>query len=736
MIARHAFSSFIKKRLSLALALGIAVFSIGAIVVQAVPPTSPYNPGDTLDPACAPGTTNCTVNTIASGSVSVTNGLQILGSDVGLGGTLTETSTFIDSDGINENALYFGAINPLSEFAVLTSSATGGSGEIVFQGEGFSVDTTAQQGIDLTTATNSTNGSAELKMGSVTIPMMGSVNGVNFGYTYEAPSTDVYTSSLLFADVAGLGNAPVTQLSVTNDTQGDGLFLRMGNIGSMGLELGYNSGSSTTSMSLANGTIAFNVANNNTFSVPTSVGTNGYVLQTDGSGTTSWVDPSTFGGGAALYVADTTDSTVYIGENAGDSATNITMSNVFGYYAGTFSSDIYSSTVIGSSAGASASNVSEVVAIGPNAAGGASAVQNSVFIGRRAGENASTINNSVFVGSYAGANASTAAGSVFFGYNAGNGALSAANSLFFGTNAGLNDTANNTALYDDVTTFADTSILLGHGTSTGGFSNSIALGAYATNTAANQLVIGSMNRPISELVMTLNNSGDTCVIDSTGLTCPSDENLKTDITGIPNALDLVTKLDGVTYHWKTDTTASKKIPGFIAQDVEQIIPEAVVYNETTGRYAMNYTQIIPYLVEAIKQINTAVNLGTTTGAEIGELVVQRLRAHEVCLDDLCIDRDDLEKILNATGVDANTDALDAGDEEDAGADPDQGHDNGQANPIQPVETPENPQNTGDSQGQQETTPADDVTDDNGATPLSPLPIVTLPNPEPASATEQ
>ncbi len=51
---------------------------------------------------------------------------------------------------------------------------------------------------------------------------------------------------------------------------------------------------------------------------------------------------------------------------------------------------------------------------------------------------------------------------------------------------------------------------------------------------------------------------------------------------------------------------------------------------------MNYTQIIPYLVEAIKTLNTAVNTGVATGAQIGELIVHKLKAHEVETDVLCL----------------------------------------------------------------------------------------------------
>jgi|GEM_PF-2854172 len=41
--------------------------------------------------------------------------------------------------------------------------------------------------------------------------------------------------------------------------------------------------------------------------------------------------------------------------------------------------------------------------------------------------------------------------------------------------------------------------------------------------------------------------------------------------------------------------------GFIAQEVKEIVPEAVEYDDETGLYSMSYTALIPILVEAIKE---------------------------------------------------------------------------------------------------------------------------------------
>lgn len=93
----------------------------------------------------------------------------------------------------------------------------------------------------------------------------------------------------------------------------------------------------------------------------------------------------------------------------------------------------------------------------------------------------------------------------------------------------------------------------------------------------------------------------------------SDERLKTNIERIAKpqgkgALAKVLQLNGYSYDWK-DGTSQRSMTGgvnnhqigFLAQEVEKIIPEAVVTADSSGVKAMSYNYIIPYLVEAIKE---------------------------------------------------------------------------------------------------------------------------------------
>jgi hypothetical protein len=108
----------------------------------------------------------------------------------------------------------------------------------------------------------------------------------------------------------------------------------------------------------------------------------------------------------------------------------------------------------------------------------------SNFIGSTSGNNATNAYNSNFIGSGAGSSSINAYDSSFFGYSAGSNAINANNSIFIGQYSGYYDIVNNS-------TPGSSSILVGNQTGTGGFSNSIALGANAINTKSNQFKIGS-----------------------------------------------------------------------------------------------------------------------------------------------------------------------------------------------------------------------------------------------------
>ena len=87
----------------------------------------------------------------------------------------------------------------------------------------------------------------------------------------------------------------------------------------------------------------------------------------------------------------------------------------------------------------------------------------------------------------------------------------------------------------------------------------------------------------------------------------SDERIKENIITIDSALNKVNQLRGVYYN-RTDINTSQKQIGLIAQEVENVIPEAVLTaNDELGTKSISYGQINALLIEAIKEQQTIID---------------------------------------------------------------------------------------------------------------------------------
>lgn len=89
----------------------------------------------------------------------------------------------------------------------------------------------------------------------------------------------------------------------------------------------------------------------------------------------------------------------------------------------------------------------------------------------------------------------------------------------------------------------------------------------------------------------------------------SDENAKTNIEKITNALSKLSTLGGYTYMLIDSNEPSA---GLIAQQVQKVLPEAVKYNPDTKLLSLNYNAVLGLVVEAINELEKRV-----TGLENG-----------------------------------------------------------------------------------------------------------------------
>jgi hypothetical protein len=136
-----------------------------------------------------------------------------------------------------------------------------------------------------------------------------------------------------------------------------------------------------------------------------------------------------------------------------------------------------------------------------------------------------------------------------------------------------------------------------------GPSNSITVSATTDSTSFPVLVSESGAGTRTPLV------GNQFTFDeSTGnLTCAgtvtanSDVNLKKNVTTIDNALDKVLNLRGVEFDFKKNDAHSI---GFIAQEVENVLPELVFGSDPKS---VAYQNVVALLVEAVKEQNDIIN---------------------------------------------------------------------------------------------------------------------------------
>ena len=84
----------------------------------------------------------------------------------------------------------------------------------------------------------------------------------------------------------------------------------------------------------------------------------------------------------------------------------------------------------------------------------------------------------------------------------------------------------------------------------------------------------------------------------------SDIRLKKNIQPLTYGLKEVLNLQPVSYDWK-DNSGKNKI-GLIAQDVRKIIPQVVVGDEAKENIGMNYAELVPVLINSIKELNKRV----------------------------------------------------------------------------------------------------------------------------------
>ena len=320
-----------------------------------------------------------------------------------------------------------------------------------------------------------------------------------------------------------------------------------------------------------------------------------------------------------------------IGANAGVNISNGNISesgynNIIGVGAGTTitagnASTVGYNNIIGVGAGttittgnSSSAGYNNIMGYGSGAsitAGNVSSSGYNNIIGHQSGVTINTGNSSTngynnFIG-FQVANVNTVSSGYHnaIGYQAGNKLSSGTGNNLFGYQAGLNVTSGsyNVAIGYSA---ANTNVTTGSGNVVIGYNRCVPISG-----GSNQLVIGSgsndwingnssYNVGIGTTTPTekLHVIGN--ILASGTVTQNSDITLKTNVQTIENALEKVLSLRGVEFDYKEN---GKHSLGFIAQEVEKVVPDLVFGDDLKS---VAYQNFVALLVEAIKELKEEV----------------------------------------------------------------------------------------------------------------------------------
>ncbi|MBC7848666.1 MAG: tail fiber domain-containing protein [Chitinophagaceae bacterium] len=118
---------------------------------------------------------------------------------------------------------------------------------------------------------------------------------------------------------------------------------------------------------------------------------------------------------------------------------------------------------------------------------------------------------------------------------------------------------------------------------------------------ADKLSVAGIVAPTADNLYSLGKSTArwTAVWAANGTIQTSDARLKTNILPLQYGLKEILLLNPVSYNWINGAKENKI--GLIAQDVKKLIPEVVSGDESTELLGMNYAELVPVLINAVKE---------------------------------------------------------------------------------------------------------------------------------------
>ena len=176
-----------------------------------------------------------------------------------------------------------------------------------------------------------------------------------------------------------------------------------------------------------------------------------------------------------------------------------------------------------------------------------------------------------------------------------------------------------------------------------GAGNSSFVGALGIGTTTPAYTLHVATTTVGAIVARFQNGTGYCDINptNTALVCTSDETLKKNIVTLGKPLDTVMALRGVNFNWNIEGEGTPAHIGFIAQEVEKVVPSLVATDTVSGKKSVNYIGFTPILVEAIKELADKVNTVVGKVAGFAEVFTTK----KLCLEDVCVTKFELQALL-------------------------------------------------------------------------------------------
>jgi len=346
-----------------------------------------------------------------------------------------------------------------------------------------------------------------------------------------------------------------------------------------------------------------------------------------------------FIGARSGYTNTTGADNIFIGKGSGENNTSGAHNFFAGSQCGTKNTEGDNNAFIGHYAGYLNTTGSNNINMGYGTAFYNTTGSDNIYIGHQVAWNATTGSGNTFLGSGTGYNNTSGYSNTYIGYGTGSANSVGHHNVFVGNQAGSAETGSNKLYIDNTSTTAP--LIYGDFSSNylrfngnvgisvtpaytldvngtlnirrngvpalyiSGYEAIWCNGTYfswgyggAYNAFADKVSIGTTVNPGTNALY-VNGS----VHAVSGYTS-SDASFKAEIRQIDDPLQKILDMEGVNYRWKTEEYRDRNFPegrhyGVIAQDIENVLPEIVM--EHNGEKAVAYTEIIPVLIEAMKE---------------------------------------------------------------------------------------------------------------------------------------